>query len=400
MQKQLKLSKTKFLLISLSCLSSACSSPLKYPDLKPNTEIMVRRDVMPSHESLAAGDHGTEFSNPVVHENTVVFGNRAVGLISIYPTLNQQRWQVPIKGGVVSELTVNQGSVYFGGGDGFLYSVNLENGHVNWKYDLRNPVISRPTVHSGRVFVTTSHDIVYGFDAGTGKWLWLYRRNSAVASSIYGASAPLVDGNEVLAGLSDGFLVALSLEEGQLKWEKRLHFGAKFTDVNAHPVLESGIIYLPSYDGALYALQRQGGQVLWRFDAGGSRDAILDQTRIFLPSSDGAIYCVQKSNAKLLWKFDLDGGVPTNAVITEHYVIAGSSYQYLYVLDKDTGKPLYRFNVGSGSGFYGSPAFDPEAKRLYTLSNSGNLYSFHLRPTDRRARPHGKTDPYHFYSFR
>ncbi len=359
---------------------------------------MVRRWTLPTHGPFEMGDRGTEYSNPVVLENTLVFGNRSTGLVSLYPTLNQQRWALPIHGGIVSELTVNRGAIYFGGGDGFLYSVNVDTGRVNWRYELRNPIISRPTVSGGRVFVNTSDDTVYAFDAGTGKWLWHYRRRSSPSSTIFGASAPLVDGNEVLAGLSDGFLVALSLEEGQLKWEKKLHTGNKFTDVNAHPILENGVLYISSYDGAIYALKRQGGNVLWRFDAGGSKDAVIDDQRLYLPSSDGSIYALQKNNGKVLWKFAMDGGAPTQIAMTDKYLIVGSTYQYLYVLDKVTGKGVYRFNAGVGSGFSGSPAFDPASQRAYILSGAGNLYSFSLRQPLKRIRPHGMTDPYVFSS--
>ena len=358
---------------------AGCSGRNIHKDLKEDPSILLRRWTLPTHATATVLDRGMDYSNPVLVENTLVFGSRAVGLMSIYPILDQQRWVLPIPGGVGSELAVDRGSVFFGGGDGFLYSVNLENGRVNWRYELRNPVISRPTVSGGRVFVTTSDDTVYAFDAGTGKWLWHYRRRSAAPATIYGASAPLVDGNEVLAGLSDGFLVALSLPDGQLKWERKLHYGTKFTDVDAHPVLENGIIYVPSYDGALYALKRQGGEILWRFDAGGSKSVEVDTDRLYLPSSDGNVYALQKSNSKILWKFELDNGTPTRLVVTDKTIVVGSSFQYLYVLDKQTGKGLYRFNAGYGSGFSGSPAYDPASQRLYFLSGSGNLYAFKLK---------------------
>ena len=307
-------------------------------DLKEDHRIMTRKWTFSTHGPLDMGDRGTEYSNPVVVDNTLVFGNRTQGLISLYPSINQKRWVVPIQGGVVSELTIDHGSIYFGGGDGFMYSVNAEDGKINWKYEVRNPVISRPTVSNNRVFITTSNDVVYAFDAGTGKWLWHYRRASLQNSTIYGASSPLVDGNRVITGLSDGFLIALSVDEGQLKWEKKLHNAPKFTDVDAHPVIENGIIYVPSYDGALYALKKlpdgSGVDILWKFDAGGSKDVVIDDQRLFLPSSDGNVYALHKSSGKLLWKFQLDQGVPTQLVVTDKLVIFGSTYRYLYAVEK------------------------------------------------------------------
>jgi outer membrane protein assembly factor BamB len=390
------LSRVGFAFVALAALSG-CSGRNIHGDLKDTTDVLVRKWTIQTHPTtFDAGDRGSEYSNPVVVDNTLVFGNRSTGLMSIYPLSNQQRWVLPIRNGVISELAVDKGAVYFGGGDGFLYSVNLENGRVNWRYELRNPFVSRPTISGGRVFVTTSDDTVYAFDAGTGKWLWHYRRRSAQSATILGASSPLVDGNEVLAGLSDGFLVSLSLPDGQLKWERKLHQANKFTDVDAHPQLENGILYIPSYDGALYALKRQGGDTIWRFDAGGSKNVVLEETRLFLPSSDGSIYALQKNNAKVLWKFELDKGVPTQLTVTDKYVIAGSSFQYLYVIDKETGKGLYRYNAGFDSGFSGSPAYDAAAQRLYLLSQAGNLYAFQVRKPPRKIFAHGQTDPYRF----
>jgi outer membrane protein assembly factor BamB len=385
-----------FCSLALSSLFWGCSGSNIHKDLTPDPHVLVRKWTLQTHKGYDLSNRGSEYSNPVLVENTLVFGNRSVGLVSMYPTINQQRWVLPIKNGVMSQLAVDKGSVYFGGGDGFLYSVSLENGRVNWRYDVRVPWISRPTVSGGRVFITTSDDTIYAFDAGTGKWLWHYRRRSAQTATILGASSPLVDGNEVIAGLSDGFVVALNLPDGQLKWERKLHQASKFTDVDAHPVVESGVIYIPSYDGALYALKRQGGDTIWRFDAGGSKDVVLEDQRVYLPSSDGNVYALQKSNAKVLWKFPLDRGVPTQLIVTDRYVIAGSSFQYLYVMDKETGKGVYRYNAGYDSGFGGSPAYDPVTQRFYLLSQGGNLYAFQVRKPVRKVFAHGQTDPYKF----
>jgi outer membrane protein assembly factor BamB len=357
---------------------SGCGGRDIHKELKEDKDILVRRWTLSTHGPFDAGDHGTEYSNPVLSDNTLIFGNQSVGLIAIYPLLNQQRWVLPIRKGVMSELLVDKGSVYFGAGDGFLYSVNTENGRVNWRYEVRNPIISRPTVVGGRLFVTTSDDTVYAFDAATGKWLWHYRRRSAPMSTILGASQPLVDGNDVLAGLSDGFIVDLGISDGQLKWEKKIHATSKFTDVDAHPILK-----------------RNGGDTIWRFDAGGSKDVVMDGDELFLPSSDGTVYALQKSSGRPLWKFELDRGTPTNLTVTDRYVIVGSSFQYLYVLDKQTGKGVYRYNVGYESGFAGAPLYDPDHQRIYFLSGAGNLYAFSVVPP-RKTRPHGSVGPYDF----
>jgi outer membrane protein assembly factor BamB len=382
-------------LLAISVLS-ACSGRNIHKELTADPDILSRNWTIPTKTNYTVGDRGTEFSNSVLVENTLIFGSRNEGVISLYPTINQVRWVLPIPQGVQSELAVGpQGTLYFTGGDGFVYSVNSDNGRVNWRYEVRNPITSRATIANGRLFITTADDTVYALDAGTGKWLWHYRRRSALTATILGASTPVVSGNDILVGLSDGYLVSLSIAEGKLKWEKKLHTGNRFTDVDASPVVADHVIYAPSYDGSLYALRDRDASIIWRFDAGGSKRVTLEGDKIYLPSSDGNIYCLNKNSAKLIWKFELDKGSPTQLVIADQQVIVGSSHQYLYVLNKETGTSNYRFNVGHGSGFAGSPTFDANKRRVYFLSHAGNLYSFTLRKP-KKLFAHGQTSPFKF----
>jgi len=358
---------------------SACSGRNIHKDLKADTAILTRGWTMPTSGAYVTGDRGFEYSNPVIYQNTIIFGNRTQGITSLYPGLMKVRWTFPVVGGVVSAPLVEKNSVFFGGADGFLYCLNAETGKQIWKYEVKNSLISKPTFAGGRLFATTADDTVYAFDAGTGKWLWHYKRRSPQTATIHAVSTPLVDGANVLVGMSDGFIVSLSVEEGTLKWERQLNNPGKFIDVDAGPVLAGDVIFQPSYDGALYALKRKTGEVQWKFEAGGSKQIVADEASLYLPSNNGFIYSLNKSSGKLNWKFELDKGTPTQLAMTDQYVIFGSTHQYLYVLDRATGKGLYRWNAGDGSGFAGSPLYDAERKSVYILSMAGNLYQFNVR---------------------
>lgn len=385
------------LALTLVGFITACGGPNIHSQATENKGVLVREWTRPTHlQGWAAGETSEEYSNAALYENTLIFGSRSGGLASLYPISNQVRWVLPIPNGVESEIAVFGDTIYFGGGDGFLYSVQAETGRVNWRYEVRTPMISRPTVHQGRLFITTAADTVSAFDANTGKWLWHYRRRSSQAATIRGSSSPLVYQNQLLVGLSDGFLVSLSVADGKLIWEKKLHEGRKFTDIDAQPILKGGVVYVPSYDGALYAITPQSGNIIWKFDAGGGKSISYEDGKIFLPSSDGSIYVLSSESGKVLWKFELDGGVPTRIVSTDQYLVFGSTYQYLYALDKKTGKLVYRYNVGYKSGFSGSPIYDPIKKRIYILSGAGNLYAFKIRNPRRKILPRGMSDPYQF----
>ncbi len=381
----------------LTSILLGCAGRDLHSDLFADPLVLVRQWTRATKTQWKAGERGAEFSNPVFFENTLIFGNQSEGVMSIYPGLNQVRWKLKIKNGVMSPLLVAKEMVFFGGGDGFLYGVSARTGRVQWKYLIRNPIVSRPTYDSGRLFVTTSDDTIYALDAGTGEWLWHYRRRSQSGATVLGASQPLVHANEVIVGLSDGYLVGISVQSGKLKWEKKIHRGQKFMDIDARPLYSEGILYVPSYDGALYAIDRKTKKINWRVDSGGSKSVFLEKGKIYFPSSDGFIYCLDKISGKKLWNFELDRGIPTALVVTPKYLIFGSSHEYLYVLNKENGKGVYRWQVGAQSGFNGTPVYDQNNGRIYFLSNAGNLYAFSLTYIPGRDRPRGRTYPYHFY---
>lgn len=67
---------------------------------------------------------------------------------------------------------------------------------------------------------------------------------------------------------------------------------------------------------------------------------------MYLPSSTGFVYALNKEWGEILWKFELDHGVPTSLVMKGDYIAFGSSQQYFYAIRKTDGTLAYRFNSG------------------------------------------------------
>lgn len=368
-------------LTALSLQLTSCAGPELHPGFKARKPIFHREWSIATRTRVnEAGERGVEYANPLLWENTLIFGTSESGLVALYPGLGGAiRWVLPIPGGIASELTLNESLVYFGGSDGFFYCVNAETGRVQWRYETKNPKVSRPTFQAGKLYITTTDDVVHSFEAATGRWNWSYRRKTPGGSTVHGASQPWSDGSTVMAGMSDGYLVQLEAADGKLKSEKRLATKTKFSDVDASPVLDNGVFYVASYDGALHALRKGSLETLWKIESGASRSVTIEGATLYLGGSDGWVQAIEKSSGKVLWKFETDGGVPTQPLVTDQYVIVGSSHQYLYALNKKTGELLDRWNVGYNSGFSGNLAYDAAKRQVYLVSGNANLYSLKVR---------------------
>lgn len=371
-----------FILITAG-LGAACSSRDLRPDFTPEKEVLRREwtyAVEPDSSSLATP--GMEYTSPIFHNNTLIFGSSRFGLIALYPKVPRPRWKLPLPNGVLSQIEVGKEDAYFTGGDGNVYSIDLETGKVNWTYALRNPVSSRPTLDGEDLFLVTSDDAVLSLEAKSGKWQWHYRRRNASGPGLHGGSKPLVIGDSVWVGFADGALVSLARKDGKVMWEKQLNPNRRFSSLGAEFVEAKGMVFVPAYDNALYALNARTGSTLWaRDDLGGSNAVTLSGNVLYVPSSNGYVSALDPDQGKTLWKFELDQGVPSRVLVIGKQVIFTSSHEYLYVLHRDTGALLDRFHVGYGSGFTGNLAFDAKKRTFFAMSRGGNVFRFLSLPT-------------------
>lgn len=355
-----------------------CSSRNLRPGFTNEKEVL-RRSWNFAIEPLSSKNHlgGVEYVSPVIQENALLFGSSRFGIISFYPEIKRIKWSLAIENGVVSELGLQNGRIFFTGGDGKLYSVAGDNGKIIWTYDLRNPVTSAPVIQGEDLYVVTSDDALLSIEQKTGKWQWHYRRRNVSGPTIHGATSPLVLADSVWVGFADGSLVAVSRKDGKVLWEKQMNSGRRFSGLNAELVEDHGTVFVPAFDQALYALNSKTGNPIWvKEGLGGSKKVTLVGPVLYAPSSQGKVFAVEAKTGKDIWSFELDGGVPSEVIVTDRHVVFASSHEYLYALDRESGKLVYRFQVGYDSGFSGGLAYDALKKTLFGMSRGGNLYSF------------------------
>lgn len=375
-----------FLMLAAAAASTACSSRnlrkrATFPDAP--VERGIAYSTRPGNPD--AGVDPVEFATPIVTENLILMPSETEGLEARDRYTFTRKWRLPVKNGVGSQPALEGNTLYFGGGDGRFYAVDVDMGTVRWHYETKAPVFAKPLVAGGRVYFMASDDVLYALEKETGKWVWHYKRTVSMPTTIRGNPTPVLDGDRLLAGFSDGYFVAVGAKDGNLRWETRIHRGTKFTDVDAEAVVDGKQVFVPSYDGGLYALDRESGRVLWFTDVGGSKKVVLDEGEgkiLYLAASDGRVLSVDRDSGKVNWVFELDQGTPTEILLKGTYLVFGSSRQYLYVIRKGDGSLAYRFNAGLRSGFFGSPVAAPPLQEknapeeFYIYSNFGTLYGF------------------------
>lgn len=300
----------------------------------------------------------------------------------------------PANSSVESEPVVTAEHVFFSdtGGRSWCYT---RAGEEVWQHQARAPILVRPTLDGGQVFLTTVEDEAFALDSLTGKALWRYRHPKDLTREaelkLYGAPAALVEARQVLFGFSDGALAAIDRDNGDIIWTKRIGEG-RYPDIVATPTSDQNDFYVGAYYEPLVALDKQSLNVRWRLDLGAAAASIIDDNDddpiLYHPGRDGVLRAIAVSTGAVSWEWDSDtNGALSRPLLTAAGLLTTSSEGALYLVDRDTGEEIWRYHEALQlSGVTAPPAID--GRQMVFVTNAGKIYSM-LSPA--RIDPVGRT---------
>lgn len=293
---------------------------------------------------------------------------------ALSPVDGRVEWEFKTGAPFSAGPAVREGVVYVPGGDGTLYALGAEQGKLRWKYDAGEELATTPVWASGKVLVATHNDLLFAVDAADGRWLWGYRRDPPSGFTVRGAAAPKVETGLAYVGFSDGFVVAIDLSDGTMKWERSLSTPAKqFLDVDSTPVLDdSGRVYVASYKDGIYALSQETGEVEWHTARAGVT-SLIPQGGLLFASGDGRVSALRAEDGREQWSLSIDGKAGRVPLFARGLLLVPTANALLFV-DPTTGRVRTAWDPGRGVS--ATPV--SSEGRLYVLSNLGYVYAMRL----------------------
>lgn len=368
-------------LLLLATILSACAN-LK---TAPRRELVLETSWVRSttkNENLAF--RRMNRMSPIFFENgslnLVIQGNAIDGIVAYDRRTGSQIWRLDLENGVEGGATLAGDRLYFGSSDGSFYAVSARDGRVLWSTNLRAETLAPPSVENGIVYAQSGADVVFAFDAETGKQLWRYNRQVPTSLSIRATTKPVVAGELLLAGFSDGYLVALRKRDGTLVWERKLGRSPRFHDVDSTPVVDGKNIYVASFDAALYSLRLDSGEINWTVNEGAYVPVTLGQgafsDRLYYSTANGKILILDKGSGKQLGEIQVKKGIATQPVLYKNFLIYGESDGAYTVADAQSGATIASFYPGEG--IVARPAVLSSTGEAFFISRGANLYAIRM----------------------
>ena len=177
---------------------------------------------------------------------------------------------------------------------------------------------------------------------------------------------PIVsDGRVYCTGGKFVNLTVLDEKDGKVLWTKGL--GSFST-----PVIVSGVIYVGTVGGEIWALDSNTGDIIWKYSIYGYSEPLnspqVADGRIFFNNRDGWLFCINATNGEFIWKYE------TRLAEAAHLAVADGRVFTMYsCLNATDGTLLWEYGekpVGIGWTYH-TPTVD-NGKVLLSIGPSLN----------------------------
>jgi outer membrane protein assembly factor BamB len=180
--------------------------------------------------------------------------------------------------------------------------------------------------------------------------LWTYA--SSEKNDAFESSPAIVDG-VVYAGSASGFLHAVGLADGKLRWKHPTGEAG----VRSSPAVADGKVFFGDDNGVFRAVAADSGEMLWKYETLGevvSSPNVIGN-RVLFASTDANLYCLAAADGKLIWQFKTEaGGLQSTPAVVEGKTFVSGCDSMLRVIDVETGKEIASVNMEGQTG--ASPA--------------------------------------------
>jgi len=98
--------------------------------------------------------------------------------------------------------------------------------------------------------------------------------------------------------------------------------------VYASPIVSDGFVFIPSYDGKLYALDEYTGALIWSFTTGSNIVATpaVGNGIVYLSSKDFTVYALDEGTGSMLWRISNVAAVVSSPVLADGKLFYGTLY--------------------------------------------------------------------------
>ncbi|MEJ2131126.1 MAG: outer membrane protein assembly factor BamB, partial [Gammaproteobacteria bacterium] len=255
---------------------------------------------------------------------------------------------------VTGGVAVGSGLVLLGTSQGQVVALDEANGEEVWRAHASSEVVSAP-VTNGDVVVAQSVDgQLRALDARTGELRWTYTVQVPILT-LRGTASPVIVQDVVLAGFSSGKIAALGAEQGELRWETRVMLPQgrseleRIADVDTTPLVVGRQVFGASFQGRLKSIQLVDGAERWEQEVSTYRDLAQGYGQVYVVNEWDEILAYDVNTSNINWtQRGLRLRRLTSPATYGNYLVVADREGYLHALAQSDGRFVARIKLGAG----------------------------------------------------
>ncbi|QLE78857.1 outer membrane protein assembly factor BamB [Francisella sp. Scap27] len=320
---------------------------------------------------------------PVFKNDTVFVPNQNGQIFALGITNGKVIWQKNVDMNISAQPNTIANALVFGSIKGDLEALEIQTGETLWHTTMPSSLFAQPTIYDSVIYTHTHDGSVASFDAKDGSKNWSVS-NNVPEISLPGNSSPIVLNNTVMIGSEFGTVLGFTVDEGDrtINIPIAIAHGSspadKMVDINANPMLYGDYLIFATYQGAIVALDKDNGKMLWAKKSSIINNMVINDNVIFSTQADSLLKAFDIENGKTIWTNDtLKWRKLTEPVYYKGLIVVSDYQGYLHFFNSLNGEYLGRYKLTPKSKIFNhgiSAKLVPTEKGIIIQSDNGNAY--------------------------
>lgn len=357
----------------------------------PKELVDVPREVTMVREwSASVGNgQGKNFTRltPTFDGGVVYAASENGNVTAIAADSGREVWSTRLRSVLTGGVGASNGLVMLGTEEAEIVALDQFSGEERWRQMVSSEVLSAPQSNGDVVVAQTVDDKLVALNAADGANRWIYEA-TLPALTLRGTSKPIfTPTGSVIAGFSNGTLVAVAATNGIWRWEERVAIPEgeydidRVIDVDGDLLLDGGRVFASSYNGNLMAFDIESGRIVWGMEASSYHGAAQGFGNIYFVNDESHIIAVRNNSEDIVWENeDLEYRELTAPVTIGNYIAVADFEGYVHLLSQIDGRIVGRLRVDNDGVRANLIARNG---RLFVYGNSGRLAAFTVQTVSR-----------------
>jgi outer membrane protein assembly factor BamB len=241
---------------------------------------------------------------------------------------------------------------------------------VLWTFPLGHKIVSSAAVGDGTVYFGAYNKVVYALAADTGKESWRYVATGPVKSSPLLMEDTLYVAVLPARGSRNGAICALKRADGSVLWRREIPLGA-----SASPAGAKDTIVLGDLGCCIRGFDARTGEERWTAETGDRvrSSTAVDGTSCYQGTKAGYLLALGAGDGKERWRFRAGGTILSTPAVTPERIFFGSGDRTFYALRRERGTLAWK--VTADAPIDASPAVGEDLVCFAAVD--GSLYGLH-----------------------